>query len=113
MDSPRKRGYVVTSRRLSREEKIERAREYNDFCGETVIDPEEFAKQELFDSRVDMKCLACGFEDTIDFEELLEITEGDNEAYPRLHCPRCGRRKLVPKSIHDEEKGTGKKNPNS
>ena len=83
MASPKKRGYVVTSQRLSREEKIERAREYNEFCGETVIDPEEFAKQELFDSWVDMKCLA------------------------------CGRRKLVPKSIHDEEKGSEKKNPNS
>ena len=57
------KGFEVVSRELTREEKIARANDYNDFCGEKAIDPEEYAKEKVYDSVVPLKCLSCGFED--------------------------------------------------
>lgn len=98
MASPKKRGYVVTSRILTREEKIAKA------------------KEEIIDSYVDMKCLSCGFEDRIDFEDLLEFGEDKKYGYPVLICPQCGKKKLIPKSVFNEDRkmsSSKKSNPNS
>lgn len=103
------KGFEVVSRELTREEKIARAKDYNDFCGEKVIDPEEFAKEKIYDSVVPMKCLSCGFEDNLGFDEIREWLGITGEDYPTLECPQCGKESLVPKSIYLEKKNEEKK----
>ena len=100
------KGFEVVSRELTREEKIARANDYNDFCGEKAIDPEEYAKEKVYDSVVPLKCLSCGFEDDADFEEVLEWLDMTGEDYPKLECPQCGKETLVPKSVYREKKST-------
>ena len=100
------KGFEVVSRELTREEEIARANDYNDFCGEKAIDPEEYAKEKVYDSVVPLKCLSCGFEDDADFEEVLEWLDMTGEDYPKLECPQCGKETLVPKSVYREKKST-------
>ena len=101
----KKKGFEVKSRELTYEEKIERANDFNDFNGEFLIDPEEFAKETIYDSSVEMKCLECDFEDEIDFDDILQWLEiNDEEEYPVFYCPNCDKESLIPKSIYKEIK---------
>ena len=104
MASGKKKGFEVISRELTYQEKIERANDFNEFHQELLIDPEEFAKETIYDSIVEMKCLNCDFEDEIDFEEVLECSDMTGNEDHAMFCPNCGEEKLVPKSIYLEKK---------
>ena len=99
----KKKGFEVISRLLTYEEKIERARDFNEYYGETLVDPEEFAKETIYDSSVETKCLNCGYEEELDLDEVLECQEmTENEDYA-MFCPNCGEECFVPKSIYKEK----------
>jgi len=95
---------------VSREEKLRRAREYNEYCGEgeCPVDPEEFAGREAYEEYVDMKCLGCGYEERQEADMVLECLEMEGGDYPRSYCPECGRPDMVPKDIYEEMKGKKK-----
>ena len=97
-------GFEVKCRPLTYEEKIERAEDYNDFYGERLVDPEIFAKEEIYDPSVEMKCLNCDFEDELDLDEVLEYQEMTGDEDYAMFCPYCGEEQLVPKSIYKEKK---------
>lgn len=54
---------------------------------------------------VDMKCLECNYEEEIELDILLELSDIDNEVAPVLTCPKCNHDLLVPKDVYDQIKG--------
>ena len=99
----KKKGFEVISRLLTYEEKIERAKDFNEFYGEKLVDPKEFAKETIYDSSVEMKYLNRRYEEELDLDEVLECQEmTENEDYA-MFCPNCGKERFVPKSIYKEK----------
>lgn len=58
----------------------------------------EFAKREIYDETIDLKCLSCDYEElNEDFGEIDEMWNDIN--YPIMYCPKCGKPKFVPLDI--------------
>ena len=68
--------FKVYRKLISREEKIERANDYNEFNGFKknelgYINPEKFAEQDIYDEFIDFKCSSCGYEETLEVDIVL------------------------------------------
>lgn len=63
----------------------------NKFDDMTKVKIYEFAKKEIFDETIDLKCLKC------DYEELNE--DWNKIDYPRMYCPKCGKPQFVPLDV--------------
>ena len=87
--------------------KIERAKDFNYFNelkpGDLeYVDPEEFAKKEIYDEFIRFKCLNCKKEETLESDIVFELFDEDFEDFPVLTCPFCGEETYVPKYIFNE-----------
>lgn len=88
---------------LTKKEKLERVRDYNEFAFEK-IDEKEFVNKEIYDEFIDFKCLKCGFEERAEADIVLECFNPKDEDYPTSYCPNCNRLKMVPKDIYNQIK---------
>lgn len=88
---------------VSDEEKRQRAKFYMEDTG-IKVDVDAFVKQEIYDEYVEMKCLDCDYEETVDFDVLAESMEFDDSDYPSLYCPSCNEGTMVPKDIYAKKK---------
>ncbi len=91
--------FTTIKKPVSEIEKRQRAEFYTDDTG-FPVDVEAFVKKEIFDEYVEMKCLDCDYEETVDFDMLEEMMEFDDSDYPSLYCPSCNEGTMVPKDIH-------------
>ena len=58
----------------------------------------EFAKKEIYDETINLKCLNCHYEElNEDWAEIKEMWNGIN--YPIMYCPKCNKPKFVPMDI--------------
>ena len=58
----------------------------------------EFARKEIYDETIDLKCLKCNYEKLN--EDWNEIYECWNKIdYPRMYCPKCGKQQFVPLDV--------------
>lgn len=89
--------YKIEKRALSHEEKIERAEIYNEFHMMEMVNPKEFAMEDIYDEKVDMRCSKCGYEETMEHDMLLELA-GFMEI-PTLYCTNCSKLSFKPKHI--------------
>ena len=101
--------FKVYRKPISRKEKIERAHDYNEFNGFKendlgYINPEEFAKQEIYDEFIDFKCSSCGYQETLEGDIVFELFDEEIEEYPLLTCPNCGDEAFIPTSILEDFK---------
>ncbi len=101
--------FKTTKKTISYEEKINRAKDYNDFNnlkkGDIgYIEPAEFAKQDVYDEYVDFKCLDCGYEETIEGDIVFELFDEEFDDYPIFDCPKCNVGRFVPKDIFEKIK---------
>lgn len=92
---------------ISKKEKIERAKDFNYFNelkpGDLeYVNPEEFAKKEIYDEFIRFKCLNCKKEETLESDIVFELFDEDFEDFPVLTCPFCGEETYVPKDIFNE-----------
>lgn len=110
MEPVKKKSFRVNTRKLSYEEKIQDAINYNNYYGESnYIDPEEYAKEDLYDASVDMKCLNCDDEKIMTLDEVTSwLEEHPENEYPLFECSSCHEETLVPESIYEEIKGIKK-----
>lgn len=99
--------FKVYKKLISREEKIERANDYNEFNGFKknelgYINPEKFAEQDIYDEFIDFKCSSCGHEETLEGDIVFELFDEEFEEYPLLTCPNCGNETFIPSSILED-----------
>jgi len=64
----------------------------------------EFVKRTIYDETVDFKCIRCNYEENIDYEEVQELWDEDEEDYPKLYCPNCDKPYFVPLDIWNKKK---------
>lgn len=98
-----KRKYSTIKRALTYEQKIDRAEIYNLSTFTDTVDPEEFAKRDIFEEQIHLKCIKCGYEEITDFDIIEEICFDMD--YPRLECPECGFKsngELIPVDIYNQ-----------
>lgn len=93
---------------LTKEEKRQRAEEYNEFSFDH-IDVEEFVNKDIYDEYIDMKCLNCGNEVRLEADILLECMEMNGDDYPVEYCSECDKPKLVPIDIYNQIKSKKKR----
>jgi hypothetical protein len=60
----------------------------------------EFISMPNFDIMVDMKCLHCGFELTVNFSGYAHFMETEGAAFPVDVCSHCGKLQFVPLDIY-------------
>lgn len=96
----KKLSYKTTKIKLSDEEKRERVLFYNEYNKgfEPPVDVESFVKREIYDEYVDFICDRCRFEQTIDYDLVLEFGENE-EGLPELYCTKCNKGIMRPKYI--------------
>ncbi len=102
----KKRTFTIKKIPVSEREKRQRAEFYSLETGEPV-DIEAFVKSDIFDEYLELKCVKCGHEETVDYEFVEEMWE-PGEAYPRLICVKCDSRNdddgyLVPLDIYNTD----------
>lgn len=64
----------------------------------------EFVKRTIYDETVDFKCIRCNYEENIDYDEVQELWDEDEEDYPKLYCPNCDKPYFVPLDIWNKKK---------
>lgn len=84
--------YRVDKRKLSDEEKKERALFYNEYNKGILepIDVDEFVKNEIYEETVEFVCGKCGYIKSFDFEDVKEYFEKDKHLIPHTQCLICG-----------------------
>jgi predicted nucleic-acid-binding Zn-ribbon protein len=88
---------------VSEEEKRNRALFYMEDTGINV-NVEEFVKKEIFEEYIQMKCLNCDYEETLDFDIVSEMWEVEFSDYPESYCPKCNKGSMVPLDIYNQLK---------
>lgn len=83
---------------LSKEEKLARVSRYISDTG-SPVDIDAFVNKDVFDEYVEMKCLNCGHEETLDFDMLQEMMQLYDTDYPEDFCPKCDHG-MVPKDLY-------------
>jgi Zn finger protein HypA/HybF involved in hydrogenase expression len=68
------------------------------------IDMDEFIKKDIFNEYVQMKCLNCDYEETIDFDIIYETSYSLEDSKIVFYCPKCDKEKLVPLSFYERKK---------
>jgi hypothetical protein len=96
------KSFSTIKRPLSLEEKRQRAIEYNRYKApfEPVVNVEEFAKHEIFDEIIILKCLHCGFQEEVDYEFIEESWDPYDSDYPIAYCAKCNQPEVVPLDIY-------------
>lgn len=61
--------------------------------------------EETNEKYVKMKCLECGYEETIPLDILLEFFRPDVDEVPSMTCPHCDVDAFVPEDVYDQIKG--------
>ena len=94
---------------LTIEEKRERVQFYNKMVKDgyefgPLINEEEFIKQDIFEEYVEMKCLKCGYSETVEYEFMQEIEEMHGLDYPEVYCGKCNKGTMVPLDIYNQLK---------
>ena len=92
--------FNTIKRELTYEEKLERVREHNEIELDQ-IDEKEFVKRQIFEECIEMKCLKCDYEEIMDADIILELSEMYNDPYPILTCIKCGKDSFVPKDVYN------------
>jgi len=91
---------------LSDDEKRQRALDFIDF-GDGWVDVDEFVKKDIFDEFIHMKCIKCDYEETLEFDIVVELMFGVDGDYPELVCAKCSHKKngghLVPLDIFNSD----------
>ncbi|MBQ7276205.1 MAG: hypothetical protein IJS58_03045 [Bacilli bacterium] len=64
----------------------------------------EFVKQDVYDESVDFKCIRCNYEERVDYEEVCDLWDEDEEEYPKLYCPECDKPYFIPLDIWNKKK---------
>lgn len=64
----------------------------------------EFVEKDIYDENVDFKCIRCNYEESVDYEEVCELWDEDEEDYPKLYCPNCDKPYFVPVDIWNKKK---------
>lgn len=98
------RKFSTIKKLLTLDEKKERlsfAKEW----GETIPNEKQFLEQDIYDEAVLLKCIKCGFEETVEIDIIDELSEMYESEYPELECPHCNKRKavMVPIDIYNEK----------
>lgn len=94
--------FSTIKRPLSLAQKRQRAQEYNLFKEpfEAAVDVEEFAKRDIFDETIILKCLHCGFQEEVDYELVEECWDPSDSDYPISYCIKCNQPEVVPLDIY-------------
>lgn len=87
---------------VSDKEKRKRANFYMADTGRPV-DIEAFVKKEIFDEYIEMKCLACDYEETLPFDIFEEMLDQYRYGYPEDYCPKCNG-DFVPRDVYNLKK---------
>ena len=100
------KSFSTIKRPLSLEEKRQRAIEYNRYKApfEPVVNVEDFAKREIFDETIILKCLHCGFQEEVDYEFIEESWDPHDSDYPIAYCAKCDQPEVVPLDIYQKLK---------
>jgi hypothetical protein len=64
----------------------------------------EFVKQDVYDETVDFKCIRCNYEERVDYEEVCDLWDENEEEYPKLYCPECDKPYFIPLDIWNKKK---------
>ncbi len=88
---------------LTKKQKLERVRTYNEFSDEPMNE-DEFIARDIYDEYVTMKCLKCSYEERIELDIILDCFDSDFEDYPALICPHCNTGEMIPKDIWQQKK---------
>jgi len=98
--------YTVIRKPVSMEEKEQR---YDDAMSDPFYfgprpERDAFLASEIFDDYVRFKCLKCGFEEDVEFEEIQWLLEEEDNDRFRTYCPKCNKPKWVPVDLYDKLK---------
>ena len=98
--------YTVIRKPVSMEEKEQR---YDDAMSDPFYfgprpERDAFLASEIFDDYVRFKCLKCGFEEDVEFEEIQWLLEEEDNDRFRTYCPQCNKPKWVPVDLYDKLK---------
>ncbi len=89
---------------ISKEEKLNRIAEYCIDFKMTDKEKEEFLNKDIFDEYIEMKCLKCDHEITLDFDIIFELLPYYKNGYPEEYCHKCTSGVMVPIDIYNELK---------
>lgn len=98
--------YTVIRKPVSMEEKEQR---YDNAMSDPFYfgprpERDAFLASEIFDDYVRFKCLKCGFEEDVEFEEIQWLLEEEDNDRFRTYCPQCNKPKWVPVDLYDKLK---------
>ncbi len=96
--------FNIIKRRLSDEEKRERAETYNEFEPFDHVDVDEFVKRDIYDETIVLKCLNCGFQEEVDYDIVSECWDESISDYPQSYCAVCNQPKVVPLDVYNRLK---------
>lgn len=95
--------YKVDRRKLTKEEKEERVRIYNEWNPDNPVDVKEFVAKELYDDTVVFECMDCHEKDTYDFDDVKEYFGKDENLIPFCKCPFCKDGIMIPEEIREKD----------
>lgn len=94
--------YRIDRRLLTKEEKEERVRIYNEWNPDNPVDVNEFIAKELYDDTVVFECIDCHGKETFDFDDVKEFFDKDKNLIPFCKCPFCKNGVMIPEDIREK-----------
>lgn len=98
--------YTTIKKYLTKEEKEIRVKLYNEdaqYFGHEPVNEADFINKDVADEYIVMKCIKCGFQETIEAEIAEETLAFEGGEYPETYCIKCNTGTMVPIDIYNSD----------